>query len=70
MVVFYEGDITTEDQINPMTGQMEPVTRYRRTSKLEEKDIDFVDKNTEEIKSELNTEVSKKGEPIDEQKPK
>jgi len=31
---FYEGDITTEDEYNPLTQQLEPVTRYRRTKTL------------------------------------
>ena len=35
-VRFYEGDVTTEDEWNPETRSMEPVTRYRRTALLEE----------------------------------
>ena len=35
-VRFYEGDITTEDEWNGLTEQMEPVTRYRRTAMVEE----------------------------------
>jgi hypothetical protein len=27
---FFEGDIITEDELNPDTGRLEPVTRYRR----------------------------------------
>ena len=28
----YDGDVTTEDEINPDTREAEPVTRYRRTA--------------------------------------
>lgn len=35
-VRFYEGDITTEDEFDPETQQLVPVTRYRRTNMYEE----------------------------------
>ena len=35
-VRFYEGDITTELELNPKTNQIEPITRYRRFKMLEE----------------------------------
>lgn len=35
-VRFYEGAVTTEDEWNGETQQMEPVTRYRRTSLVDE----------------------------------
>ena len=35
-VRFYAGDVTTENELNTVTGQEEPVTRYRRTSFIEE----------------------------------
>lgn len=35
-VRFYEGEITTEDEFSFETGQMEPVTRYRRIVMFEE----------------------------------
>lgn len=37
-VRFYEGNITTEDELNPLTDQIEPVTRYRRSAMIEEKE--------------------------------
>ena len=35
-VRFYEGDVTTEDELNLETNELEPVTRYRRTNMYEE----------------------------------
>jgi hypothetical protein len=35
-VIFFEGDITTEDEYSSFTYKMESVTRYRRTAKLRE----------------------------------
>lgn len=35
-VRYYEGAVTTEDEINPETLMPEPVTRYRRVSMFEE----------------------------------
>lgn len=35
-VRFYEGAITTEDEMNIATGQIEPITRFRRTAMIEE----------------------------------
>lgn len=35
-VRFYEGDITTLDELNPSTGIIEPITRYRRSEMVEE----------------------------------
>jgi len=32
----YEGDVTTEEEYNPLTRQNEPITRYRRTNLVEE----------------------------------
>ena len=34
-VRFYEGDITTELELNPKTNQIEPITKYRRFKKLD-----------------------------------
>ena len=39
-VRFYEGDITTENELL-LDGTIGPVTRYRRTGKLGEETIDF-----------------------------
>jgi len=36
--VFYEGEITTEDEIDT-DGRLVPVTRYRRTKKLRERSV-------------------------------
>lgn len=40
-VRFYEGDITTEDEFNPDTRKIEPVTRYRRTAMIEEREYNY-----------------------------
>lgn len=37
-VRYYEGDVTTEDEYNSLSDSMEPVTRYRRTALVEEKE--------------------------------
>lgn len=38
-VRFYEGDITTELELNPKTNQIEPITRYRRFKKLNKTEL-------------------------------
>lgn len=35
-VRYYTGEVTTEDEFNPDTEQLEPVTRYRRNGMVEE----------------------------------
>lgn len=40
-VRFYEGDTTTENEYNPVTRQIEPVTRYRRTAMIEEREYNY-----------------------------
>lgn len=36
VVRFYFGSVTTEDELNPQTNTLEPVTRYRRSEMFEE----------------------------------
>lgn len=40
-VRFYEGAVTTEDELNVRTGLYEPVTRYRRHSIIEEREYEY-----------------------------
>lgn len=40
-VRFYSGDITTEDELNIKTGNYEPVTRYRRTGLIDEREYNY-----------------------------
>jgi|TARA_Y100000310_G_scaffold13201_1_gene13521 hypothetical protein len=55
VVRFYEGDITTEREMDPATGIVGPVTRYRRTRLLREEDFAIdVDQTDEEIRRTLN----------------
>ena len=37
-VRYYEGDVTTENEYDTFTDTMEPVTRYRRTAMVEERE--------------------------------
>lgn len=40
-VRIYEGEETTEDEWNPDTREMKPVTAYRRTKLLEEREYTY-----------------------------
>jgi len=35
-VRFYEGETSTQDEFNPITGVVEPINRYRRADMIEE----------------------------------
>ena len=68
-VRFYNGAITTENEFDVTTGTVIPITRYRRTSKIDEKEYTYPkDKALVVIKIDINKELLKKGEPIKEQK--
>lgn len=41
-VRFYEGEITTEDEKESLTGTIKPVTRYRRFLRLQERDLNHL----------------------------
>lgn len=54
----YEGDETTEDEVNMNSGALESVTRYRRTGVSKTVNKDFESKKTEaDIYSDLQAEV-------------
>lgn len=40
-VRYYTGAVTTKDEFNEETSQMEPVTRYRRTEMVEEVEYNY-----------------------------
>ena len=42
-VRFYEGDVTTEDETDPITNEVVAVTRYRRAKKLNKKDLKHIE---------------------------
>jgi hypothetical protein len=46
---FYEGEITTEDELNNVTREMESVTRYRRTAMIREETIVYSQAITDSV---------------------
>ncbi len=59
LVRFYEGEITTKDEMDNNTKNTQPVTRYRRTMLLREETISISNKGDNEIFSILKNELSK-----------
>jgi hypothetical protein len=57
-ITVYEGDITTEDEMNIDTNTLEAVTRYRRTSVLTTREFNLpIDKMTRIIEKYINKKV-------------
>lgn len=65
----YEGDITTEDELN-INDEPVPVTRYRRTRLLREVEFDFQELNKTRVLQWLNSILAedKTRTPIDKQR--
>ncbi len=55
-VRFYEGEVTTENHRDIRTKEMVPVTRYRRSERLQKEDLPHI-KNREVIKDPLGDDA-------------
>jgi|TARA_Y100000310_G_scaffold337736_1_gene425573 hypothetical protein len=69
-VRFYEGAITTEDEPDPFTRRMVPVTRYRRQRLLRETAYDLPEMDDARLQVTLNGLLATDGDrdPITEQR--